>query len=187
MSAYLCVDASLVVLCLRCRPSQVGFDVGRLVADILQKENYSIMEVNGRSAHDIAENLVKPIDFQTSEYRQHTQPVFISCHLNFLDIAQSRCSGNASFNLKKKLLSENTGKMKITSRPCLNYPQACFSNDIVTRFDLMRISVDLGNKQQQVDTVDICKRKSKTIMEITMLTSLSITRPCVCIGTACIA
>ena len=40
------------------------------------------MEVNGRSAtssaHDIAANLVKPIDFQTSEYRQHTQPVFIS-------------------------------------------------------------------------------------------------------------
>ena len=60
--------------------------------------------------------------------------------------------------------------MKITSRLYLNYPQACFSNDIVTRFDLMRISVDLGNKQQQVDTVDICKRKSKTIMEITMLT-----------------
>ena len=56
----------------------IRFDVGRLVADILQKENYSIMEVNGRSAHDIAANLVKPIDFQTSEYRQHTQPVFIS-------------------------------------------------------------------------------------------------------------
>ena len=36
------------------------------------------MEVDGRSAHDIAANLVKPIDFQTSEYRQHTQPVFIS-------------------------------------------------------------------------------------------------------------
>ena len=29
------VNASLVVLCLRCRHSQVGFNVGRLVADIL--------------------------------------------------------------------------------------------------------------------------------------------------------
>ena len=92
-----------------------------------------------------------------------------------------------NFNFQKKRLSENSGKMKIKSRLYLNYPQACFSNDIVTRFDLMRISVDLGNKQHQVGKVDKCKRKSKTIMEITMLTSLSITRPCVCIGTACIA
>ena len=74
MSAH----ASLVVLCLRFRPSHVGFDVGRLVADILPKENFPIMEVDGRSAHDIAANLVKPVNFQTSEYRQNTQPEFIS-------------------------------------------------------------------------------------------------------------
>lgn len=92
-----------------------------------------------------------------------------------------------SFNFQKKRFSENSGKMKITSRSCLNHPQACFSNDIVTRFDLMRISVDLGNKQQQFGTVDKCKRKSKTIMEITMLTLFEYKETCVCIGPACIA
>ena len=46
----------------------IRFDVGRLVADILLKENFPIMEVDAKSANDIAANLVKPIDFQTSEY-----------------------------------------------------------------------------------------------------------------------
>ncbi len=62
---------------LEVQTSQVGFDVGRLVA-MLPKENFPIMEKDRRSAHDIAANLVKPIDFQTSKYRQNMQPKFIS-------------------------------------------------------------------------------------------------------------
>jgi hypothetical protein len=50
----------------------------RLVADILPKEKFPIMDVDRRSAHDIAANLVKPINSQTSKYRQNTKPIEFS-------------------------------------------------------------------------------------------------------------
>jgi hypothetical protein len=56
------------------------------------------MDVDRRSAHDIAANLVKPINSQTSKYRQNMNPT-----LNFL----------AQFSKKDK----NPEKMNITSGP----------------------------------------------------------------------
>jgi len=90
------------------------------------------------------------------------------------------------FNFQKNHYSKFGGKNE--NHLILSIASMLFkANNMVTRFDLMRISIDLGNQQQQIGTVGKCKKKEQTNhanRNAWMLTSVEFKETCVCTGPA---